>query len=401
MEKIEVTVSLQEKRGIYQAVMQYKDKKGNKKYKWASTGVKIIKGQKKELRKQAEEKAEQIKIEFEQELNKSNCYSNNIQDRQNVLFSNYAIEWLESISNAKAKTTVGGYESNIKGIICPYFEERGIKLTELTTLDLQDFYDYQYKIGKDPRTVLHYYRNINQVLEKARKTKLIMINPNDDCKIEKPKQFIPNVYTKKELLTLLDKIKNTDIAVPIMLIGYYGLRRSEALGIKWERVNFEDNQITIAHTVATTSINHKYIIVKKDIPKNSPSYRTFPIEPILKDFLQQAYENQEKNKKLFGDAYFNNENYVSVNMDGKLISPDTLTRKFNKFLIDNNLRKIRVHDLRHSVASILLNNGANLREVQEWCGHSNVSTTEIYTHLDSSSKEHSAKIMSNILSKIS
>lgn len=231
MEKIDVTVSLQEKRGIYQAVMQYKDKKGNKKYKWTSTGIKIIKGQKKELRKQAEEKAEQLRTGFEQELNKFNS-STNIQDRQNVLFSTYAIEWLDSISKAKAQTTIGGYESNIKGIICPYFEEKQIKLTELKTLDLQDFYDKQYKLGKNPRTVLHYYRNINQILEKARKTKLIETNPNEDCQIEKPKQFIPSVYSKTELSSFLDKIKNTDIAVPIMLIGCYGLRRSEALRSK-------------------------------------------------------------------------------------------------------------------------------------------------------------------------
>ncbi len=228
MEKIDVTVSLQEKRGIYQAVMQYKDKNGIKKYKWISTGIKIIKGQKKELKKLADEKAEQLRLEFEQQLNQSNC-SNNIEDRRNVLFSDYAISWLESISNAKEETTIGGYESNIKSIICPYFRERHIKLTELQTLDLQDFYDYQYKLGKSPRTVLHYYRNINQILEKARKTKLIMINPNDDCEIEKPKQFIPDVYSKKELKIFLNKIKNTDIAIPIMLIGFYGLRRSEAL----------------------------------------------------------------------------------------------------------------------------------------------------------------------------
>lgn len=393
---VDVTVSLQEKRGIYQAVMQYKDRSGKKQYKWKSTGIKIVKGQKKELRKKAEEKAEQFRIDFEKELNNSNS-PNRIQDKKSVLFSDYASEWLESISNAKARTTIGGYESNIKAIICPYFKEMQIKLTDLTTFDLQDFYDYQYKLGKDPRTVLHYYRNINQVLEKARKTKLILVNPNNDCKIEKPEQYIPDVYSKQELKIFLDKIRNTDIAVPVMLIGYYGLRRSEAIGLKWNRINFEDNQITIAHTVVSTTINHKHIIEKKDIPKNTSSYRTFPLEPVLKEFLELAYKSQQDNKKLFGNAYLNTDNYVSVKIDGSLISPDMLSKKFSKFLKDNNFRKIRLHDLRHSVASILLNNGANLREVQEWCGHSNVSTTEIYTHLDSSSKEHSAQIMSNIL----
>ena len=164
MKKIEVTVSLQEKREIYQAVMQYKDRKGKKQYKWFSTGIKIVKGQKKELKKLAYEKAEQLRVEFQKELNKSNCCTN-IEDRKNVLFSDYAILWLDSISNAKEKSTIGGYESNIKSIICPYFNDKDIKLTELQTLDLQDFYDYQYKLGKSPRTVLHYYRNINQILE--------------------------------------------------------------------------------------------------------------------------------------------------------------------------------------------------------------------------------------------
>ena len=232
---------------------------------------------------------------------------------------------------------------------------------------------------------------------KARTTKLILVNPNNDCKIEKTEQYIPDVYSKQELKMFLDKIRNTDIAVPVMLIGYYGLRRSEAIGLKWNRINFEDNQITIAHTVVSTTINQKHIIEKKDIPKNTSSYRTFPLEPVLKEFLERAYKSQQDNKKLFCNAYLNTDNYVSVKIDGSLISPDMIFKKFSEFLKDNNFRKIRLHDLRHSVASILLNNGTNLRKVQGWCGHSNVSTTEIYTHLDSSSKEHSAQIMSNIL----
>lgn len=393
---IDVTVSTQIKKGMYYAVLYYNDPLKGYQYKWKSTKIKVVDGKQKRLHKQAEQeannKAEELRKAFEKELNTSP-----IEKRQDISFSDYALKWLESISNTKKKSTVGGYESNIKSIICPYFEEKGIKLIDLTTLDLQDFYDYQYSLGKSLRTVLHYYRNINQILEKARKTKLIVVNPNIDCQVDKPEQYIPSVYSKKELVEFLNKIKNTDIAVPIMLIGVYGLRRSEAIGVKWERINFEDSQLTIAHTVVQTTINKKRIIDKKDIPKNNSSYRTFPLKDFLKNFLKETYKKQEENKKIFGNSYLNKENYVCVKMDGSLILPDTLSKKFKKFLKDNNLREIRLHDLRHSVATILLNNGANLREVQDNMGHSNVSTTEIYTHLDSSSKEHTANIMNDIL----
>lgn len=100
------------------------------------------------------------------------------------------------------------------------------------------------------------------------------------------------------------------------------LEEVKPYGVKWERINFEDDKITIAHTVTVTSIGHKSVIEKKDILKNNSSYRTFPLKPVIKNFLEQSYEQQKRNKELFGNAYLNNENYVSVNMDGSLISPN-------------------------------------------------------------------------------
>lgn len=78
------------------------------------------------------------------------------------------------------------------------------------------------------------------------------------------------------------------------------------------------------------------------------------------------------------------------------MKPDRLTKRFSKFLKDNNLKKIRVHDLRHSIGSLLIKE-ASTREVQEWLGHANVSTTEIYTHLDSKNKEHTANVIKSKL----
>lgn len=399
---ISVTVSTQtklERSPFYYAVLHWVDPIIKKdKYKWKTTKIKYIDEKQKRLHKQAEQeannRAEEIRKEFETLLNKPQLLQ--VHNKQDILFTEYLKNWLESIENTKAKTTIGGYQSNINSIIIPYFEDKKLKLDEITNLDLQNFYDLQYKLGKDPRTVKHYHYNIRQALEKAKKMKLIKDNPADECSLEKPRQYIPQIYNSNELKSFLEKIKGDEIELPVILSSYYGLRREEVLGIKKNRIDFENNTITIAHTVTTTTINHKHIINKVDIAKNNSSYRTLPLIPIIKQFLIEVLEKQEKNKKIFGNSYKNTENYICVNDEGELIKPNTLTRKFSKFLKDNNLRKIRFHDLRHSVGSILIKQ-VSTREVQEFLGHSNIQTTELYTHLDDSDKIAAANAISEML----
>ncbi len=364
---IKVTVSLQtklEKSPFYYAVLHWIDPIKKDQYKWKSTKVRYVDEKQKRLHNKAEQeaenKAEEIRKTFEEELNKTS-----IDKRQEILFTDYLKDWLTSVSNVLAETTIGGYQSNINSIIFPYFEPKKIKLSEITTLDLQDFYDQQYKLGKSARTVLHYHNNIHEALDKARKTKLIVNNPADDCQLQRPKQYIPQIYNSSELKAFLEKIADTDIEIPVMIASFYGLRREEVLGLKWNRVDFENNTITIAHVVTVTTINKKRVVVKKDIPKNNPSYRTFPLMPIIRDYLAELKVKQEENKKIFKNSYKNDENYVCVNIEGKLIEPDFLTRKFPKFLKENNFRKIRFHDLRHSVGSMLISK-TSLRQVQEW-----------------------------------
>ena len=102
---------------------------------------------------------------------------------------------------------IGGYQSNINSIIIPYFEDKNLKLNEITNFDLQDFYNSQYKLGKETRTVKHYHYNIRQALEKAKKMKLIDTNPADECSLEKPRQYIPQIYNSNELKSFLEKKK--------------------------------------------------------------------------------------------------------------------------------------------------------------------------------------------------
>lgn len=301
---INVTVSTQtklENSSFYYAVLHWIDPVLKKdKYKWKTTKVKYIDEKQKRLHKQAEQeaniKAEEIRKEFENNLNKSSA-SKAIEERQQVLFTDYLEEWLETISKTKEVTTTGGYQSNIKSIIIPYFKEKKLKLCEITNADLQDFYDEQYKLGKSAKTVRNYHYNIRPALEKARKLKIIQSNPADECSLEKPKQYIPQIYNLSELKIFLEKIKGIDIEVPIMITTWYGFRREEVMGIKWDRIDFENETITIAHTVAVTTINHKRVIVKKDIPKNKSSYRTMPLIPEVKKFLLEVKKHQEQQKR--------------------------------------------------------------------------------------------------------
>ena len=119
----------------------------------------------------------------------------------------------------------------------------------------------------------------------------------------------------------------------------------------------------------------------------------------LKRTEEAVKEQQEYNQKICGNCY-NQEylGYVFVDAMGNLIQPDSVTTGFPQLLKENGLRRIRFHDLRHSCASLLLKQGVPMKQIQEWLGHSDISTTaNIYAHLDSQSKQLSAATMEKAL----
>ena len=227
----------------------------------------------------------------------------------------------------------------------------------------------------------------------------ITTNPAD--KVDKPKaeKFIGSFYTKTELQRLFTAVGNTSIKIPVLIASYYGLRRSEVLGLKWNAIDFEDKVITIRHTVTQTKVNGKLQIVAKDKTKNKSSYRSLPLIPEIEQILLDVKENQSKDKKIFKDEYKNKAGYVCVDKDGSLLKPDFVSHKFHQILEENNLRSVRFHDLRHSCASLLLHNKVQMKEIQIWLGHSSYNTTaDLYAHVDTNSKDNSANVISNVLS---
>ena len=385
-----ITASLQTKNNIYQVVLNYKDINGKRKQKWVSTGL-TEKGNNKRL---ANQKMQEILTNFKEDLN---CPNSKTDDK---LFTTYLKEWLLSVKNTIEENTYDSYKV-IVNKICDYFEDKKILLNDLKPVEIQKFYTFLYSKELTGNTVLHYHNVIRKALQTALKLDLILSNPADRVERPKKEQFIGSFYSQTELNTLFTLIKDDPLKLVIYLASFYGLRRSEVLGLKWEAFNFEDKTITIKHKAIETRKDNKRVILLKDKTKNQSSYRTLPLVDDIIVLLKEHQKQIDENKKLCGNSYNKKYlDYICVDSLGKLFRPEYVTDHFTLIMNKNKnvLRKIRFHDLRHSCASLLLAKGIPMKEIQDWLGHSTYSTTaNIYAHLEKDTKNKSANVLSNVL----
>lgn len=264
-------------------------------------------------------------------------------------------------------------------------------------MDIQEYYNILFSDGLSANSVIHHHSIIRKALDYAYKMDIIPNNPADKVQRPKKEQYIGSFYNENELNELFEKSKDDPLSLMIRMASYYGLRRSEVLGLKWDAFDFDNKTITIKHTVTIGRIDGKRQIYSKDRTKNKSSYRTLPLIDDIADRLLEFKGQQEYFKKAFGKSYYNKDKeYVFVKPDGKLTRPDYVSEHFKNLLKNLGLRHIRFHDLRHSCASLLLAKGIPMKAIQEWLGHSNFSTTaNIYAHLDSNSKQLSAQAITS------
>ena len=368
-----------EKNGNYYAVLSYTDAFGKRRTKWVNTGL-PVRGNKK--------KAEAFLMEERKKFQTAEPVTGG------VLFADYIEQWLEVAKPTIAVATYASYCAMVKRVIAPYFRERRITLQGLTPKDIQDFYLEKLKTVS-ASSVIHYHANIHRALKHAVKLDLIPTNPAD--KVDRPKKdrFIGSFYDAEEVNKLFEVSKGTKLEFPILFGAFYGLRRSEALGLKWDAIDFENDSITIRHTVTSVTLDGKVQLVAADTTKTKSSLRTLPLVPFVKERLLVLKKEQENNRRLCGRSYHKQyAGYVCINEMGDLIKPHYVTEQFPKLLDANGLRRIRFHDLRHSCASLMLANGVPMKQIQDWLGHSDFSTTaNIYAHLDYSTKLSSADAM--------
>ena len=384
--------SVQSKKGRLYAVMQVK-KDGTTKPVWRALGLPEG-ANKTKVNKAFREVVARYEQEFWEEQERGG------RPPADIPVYDYLVSYLKRVEPELQKNTIVSYRSMTNGKIRRYFQRRPqLTVGNLKPQDIQDFYQSLFADGVVANTVIHYHALLRRAFQQAFKEERIDANPFDRVGRPKKNKFHGENYTQEELLTLLHLARGDVIYPAILLAGAMGLRRSEALGVRWSRIDWEKRTVLLDTKIVEYRENGKKKVEPVEEMKNKSSRRTLPLPDPVVEMLQVQKEHREVYRKMFQGSYNAQYlDYVCVNQLGELLRPSYVTDHFRELLEKYGLRHIRFHDLRHTFASLLITQDVPLINGSNFLGHSALSTTaNIYAHLDKASKQASAAVISDIL----
>ena len=367
---MQTTGSPQAKNNKWYAVLAVPGKDGRKHTLWKSLGIDATNGKNKK-------KAQQATAALIAEYNSGQIYYS-----KPILFADWLNVWLEhKKASGLSDVTIQGYQSHIDNVIAPFYRERGTILQEMRRIDVQCFYDEQSSRGLKGKSIKNYSAVIHGALQYAFKQEIISSNPAARADLPKVEKPVHNVYTLELLSKLLDVAKDDNIFPAVFIAVYFGLRRSEVAGLEWSAIDLDAKTLTVCKTVSKFS---KEVISNRT--KTKSSRRTLPIPDEIIPTFRKIYVKQAEQRLAAGPAYIDGDWFCRF-PDGGRFHPDYITRAFNNLLKKNKLPHITFHELRHTLASLLIETGADLKKVSEILGHADLYTTvDLYGHLSANAK---------------
>ena len=397
-----------EKNGKHYVIFDFRDDEGKRKRKWVCTNLSVGCSN-----KALTAMTKEIVAAFYEEYLTGNLTKadpakkpktvkaeNSPNSENEIEFRAFLLKWLDIVKPSISNNTFIGYRGVVTRIT-EYFDKYypGLLLSELTPLHLQQYYNEKYNSGASASTVKHYHANIHKALRYAVKVDFLNVNVADKVDLPKMEKFEANFYSKEELDKLFELFKGDRLELVVHIAAYYGLRKSEILGLKWDSIDFDAKTITVRRKISNSYGNGKEEIIVENQLKTRASVRTFPLIPHIEKMLKERKYLESYYSKLLGPDFDREfDGFVCRDNTGKLISPNFVTSHFHYVMKRNDLKKIRFHDLRHSCASLLLANGVSMKAIQEWLGHSTFNVTaNFYSHLEYKSKIESAETIAKVL----
>ena len=399
------------KNGKQYVVFDYKDSAGKRKRKWVTTGL-----PEKCTKKALKEAVDQIVAEFDEQY-RSGELEKPKSARQSAVREPYAVyadtpeakmklsdyieQWLAAVRQNLARTTFNTYR-RANRLFVKYLDEHYPNLTlgTLRYTHVQEFLNHKLDEGCKGSCAKQYYLAIHSALAYAVRMEYIPVHPMDKLVVPRAERYEATFYNKDELSKLFEVFKDDKLELIVHIAAYYGLRRSEVLGLRWDAIDFTNKTITIQRKVVSDydGSGQRKLYVENRLKTNS-TRRTLPLIPHIERMLLERKELEAHFKKISGRSYDKEfEGFVCRDSFGKLIAPEYVTSRFHYVITKAGLRHLRFHDLRHSCASLLLANDVPMKAIQEWLGHSNYTiTANLYSHLEYNAKVVSAETIARVL----
>ncbi|MCM3110635.1 tyrosine-type recombinase/integrase [Lederbergia lenta] len=303
--------------------------------------------------------------------------------------------WFELVMKRKVKeTTFKEYNNAVNFRIIPILGD--YKVTQLNTMLLQKFINDLTDEALAPRYIEYISTILYGALESARKWKIIQFNPLADVERPRPRRTENKTWSVEEMDLFLNITKVTDLRLfTIVSVALKtGVRRGEVLALKWSDVDFEKQEISIDRSLVYDDEGYRF-----STPKTESSIRRISIGKSLIDDLKKWRVRQNEFKMAFRKV-FKDEDLIFTTEIGKPVYPRTLTQKFHEAIRVSGVPKIRFHDLRHTHATLCLEAGMSIKEVQDRLGHASIKTTgDVYAHVTDKMKVKSTDLFEKHISK--
>jgi integrase len=309
-------------------------------------------------------------------------------------------QWLPIMRRSIRPSTWDSYERMLKLHIIPRLG--GVQLQNLTHQDLDDLYTDLLNTGRadgsgglSPKTVRYIHNTVHKALKDAQRKQLIYRNvaeSADPPRVGHSGSESMRTWTAEQVRTFLDGLSGHRLLAAYTLAATTGMRRGEVLGLRWRDVDFEARRLAVRQTVI--SINYK---VTFGTPKTARGRRLIAVDASTVAALQTHRGQQDEEMAALGGAY-QNLDLVFPKLDGTPTNPDFFSQCFDRTVTRLKLPRIRLHDLRHTHATLALSAGVSPKVISDRLGHATVAfTLDVYTHAIPQMQEDAADQIAELI----
>lgn len=320
-----------------------------------------------------------------------------------ITFGEYITEqWLPSMRSQLKPSTFNSYQCNLELHVLPSLGSR--KLRDITPQLLNELYSKMLATGNNrggglsPKTVRYVHTTIHKALHDAVDLQLLATNPAERAKPPRVRGVATTelrFWTPEQLAMFLDLIRNERLYAAFHLAAMTGMRRAEICGLRWGDIDWESKSISVRHTLL--SVSYK---LEQSTPKSHRA-RVVNLDEATVDVLSDHQDQQKANKELWGTNY-SDKGYVFARENGEPTHPDILTQKFDRLVAKSGLPRIRLHDLRHTHATIGLRAGIPVKVMSERLGHESPAfTLKQYAHVIPGMQAEAAQQIASLISRSS